>query len=46
VVFDALARVVASTQSFKYQYKYQYLSLKYQSSDIIGLYGHLGGLDL
>jgi len=23
-------RVVASTQSFKYQYKYQYLSLKYQ----------------
>ena len=24
------ARVVASTQSFKYQYKYQYLSLKYQ----------------
>ena len=24
------SRVVASTQSFKYQYKYQYLSLKYQ----------------
>ena len=23
-------RVIASTQSFKYQYKYQYLSLKYQ----------------
>ena len=23
-------RVVATTQSFKYQYKYQYLSLKYQ----------------
>jgi len=26
----ASTRVVASTQSFKYQYKYQYLSLKYQ----------------
>ena len=25
-----IIRVVASTQSFKYQYKYQYLSLKYQ----------------